>query len=94
MCNLADCPTKHHAGPHHRVVRPICLHVPAKSPKHLHECEQILQSTKPVPEAAVTKQKQSGKWGKISLKCRNKKFQAISQFLGQIHLSICIWVAV
>ena len=52
--NLADYATKHHAGSHHRTVRPIYLHVPGKSPKYLHECETILKSMKPTPKAKLT----------------------------------------
>ena len=37
ICNLADCPTKHHSAQHHKLVRPIYLHVDGKSPKTLHE---------------------------------------------------------
>lgn len=55
--NLADYPTKHHASSHHKTVRPICLYVKGKSPKYLHECEEILRATKPTKKAMPTVRK-------------------------------------
>ena len=40
--NLADHPTKHHAGLHHRQVRPIQLFIEGKSPTTLQGCNRIL----------------------------------------------------
>ena len=42
--NLADYPTKHHAGKHHRKVRPIYLYIKNKSPKTMQGCVRILDS--------------------------------------------------
>ena len=52
--NLADYPTKHHSAQHHKTVRPIYLHVEGRSPKHLRECEAILEPTKPIKKALLT----------------------------------------
>ena len=40
---LADYPTKHHPGPHHRCVRPIYLYEPDKSPTTMEGCARILE---------------------------------------------------
>ena len=40
--NLADYPTKHHTGLHHRQVRPIQLFIEGKSPTALQGCNRIL----------------------------------------------------
>ena len=52
--NLADYPTKHHSAQHHKLVRPIYLHVDGKSPKTLKECEAILSVGKPNKKALQT----------------------------------------
>merc|ERR1712155_448443 len=46
--NLADYPTKHHLAPHHKLVRPMYLHVDGQSPKTLQECENILALGRPI----------------------------------------------
>ena len=40
--NLADYPTKHHPGSHHRQVRPIQLFAKGQSPATLQGCNKIL----------------------------------------------------
>ena len=40
--NLADYPTKHHSPGHHRLVRPIFLYEPGKSPTTIKGCNKIL----------------------------------------------------
>ena len=52
--NLADYPTKHHTGQHHKLVRPIYLYESGKSPRTIQECEAILASGKPVKKALLT----------------------------------------
>ena len=52
--NLADYPTKHHSAQHHKLVRPVCLHVEGKSPETLDECETILAAGKPIKKALST----------------------------------------
>ena len=52
--NLADCPTKHHPAQHHKLVRPVCLHVDGKSPGSLKDCEAILRAGKPIKKAPPT----------------------------------------
>ena len=42
--NLADYPTKHHSGKHHKKVRPIYLHIPTRSPSTMQGCVKILCS--------------------------------------------------
>ena len=44
--NLADCPTKHHTGTHHKQVRPIYPHEPEKSPTTLKGCIKILDGSR------------------------------------------------
>ena len=51
--NLADYPTKHHLASHHKLVRPIYLHVDGKSRRTLFDCEQILGTNKPAPKALL-----------------------------------------
>lgn len=43
--NLADYPTKHHAGNHHRKVRAIYLYIKNKSPKTMQGCIEILDDS-------------------------------------------------
>lgn len=52
--NLAGYPTKHHAGQHHKLARPIYLHEPGKSPRAMQECEAILASGRPAKKALLT----------------------------------------
>ena len=40
--NLADYPTKHHTGQHHKMVRPIYLYDKAASPTTVQGCIKIL----------------------------------------------------
>ena len=40
---LADYPTKHHSGPHHRRVRPIYLYEKERSPTTMQGCIRILE---------------------------------------------------
>ena len=44
--NLADYPTKHHTGLHHRRIRPIQLFIDGKSPTALQGCNRILDPAK------------------------------------------------
>ena len=55
--NLADYPTKHHLASHHKLVRPIYLHVNGKSPRTLYECEQMLETKKPAPRILFVQRK-------------------------------------
>jgi hypothetical protein len=40
--NLADVPTKHHPGSHHKQIRPLYLHIKGKSPKTMQGCVELL----------------------------------------------------
>ena len=40
--NLADLPTKHHSGSHHRRLRPIYIYEPSKSPVSIQGCIKLL----------------------------------------------------
>ena len=40
--NLADYPSKHHTGTHHRNVRPVYLYIKDKSPSTLKGCNELL----------------------------------------------------
>ena len=40
--NLADYPSKHHTGTHHRNVRPVYLYIKDKSPTTLKGCNELL----------------------------------------------------
>ena len=44
--NLADYPTKHHSGAHHRKVRDIYLYDKEKSPSTIQGCIKIMNSDK------------------------------------------------
>lgn len=44
--NLADYPTKHHPGSHHKKVWPIYLYEEDKSPKTMQGCNEILGAHK------------------------------------------------
>ena len=44
--NLADYPTKHHTGTHHKKVRPIYLHEQERSPTTLKGCIKILEESR------------------------------------------------
>ena len=52
--NLADYPTKHHTGQHHKLVRPIYLFESGKTPRTMQECEAILAAGKPAKKALLT----------------------------------------
>ena len=56
--DLADCPTKHHTGTHHRHVRPIYSHEPDKSPTTLKGCVRILDESRARARRAKTKRDQ------------------------------------
>ena len=40
--NLADYPSKHHPGVHHKTVRPVYLYINGKSPSTLKGCNELL----------------------------------------------------
>ena len=44
--NLADLPTKHHSGAHHKRLRPIYVFDPINTPKSIQGCIKLLSSTK------------------------------------------------
>ena len=46
--NLADLPTKHHAGSHHRRVRPIYIYNKETSPVSIQGCIKLLSPSKEV----------------------------------------------
>lgn len=45
ILNLADYPTKHHSGKHHKQVRPIYLNIKNRSPSTMQGCIKILTGT-------------------------------------------------
>ena len=54
--NLADLPTKHHAGSHHRRVRPIYIYNKETSPVSIQGCIKLLSPSKEVQTKPLDKE--------------------------------------